>query len=490
MASGFALGGAFEGFGQSRRTDIAQQQVSNNLNIAQQHIKLEQQRVQNEQQRALFARADKDASALMSTANDTIQALQLQGKTPAEISKAIQPIVQPLKRLMQSAGRDPSSVDAQIAVSLSKPGFNPASVTGGGSQPATTPDVSGTPSPPGQNITSGTVTGVDYGPVENMKGGKVVSTSPAPQVQQQPNEVDRLTNALMRLPATPEANNIRDAIKARLGNAISQSNVDASVHFAKTEDGNEVPIVVRKQGGNVSVTDINGNPFVPQASEDGGNTNANVIAEAIETGKQPPVFTGLYRQGKAVRAALARKDVDVTSLQMQYQAAQAQIRALNSPQMTRFVGLGNSVVNTIDEVKNLSEELQNSGVPLLNAAKLQAYIQTQGNTPNGQLASKYVAAVGTLKEEFANLANGGYAPTDAAWTLANQQINGNYGVKQLSAALTEVQRLIRYRLQAVPNMSRFGPGSTNTYTGQATGGDTGAAPPAKSQAVPYTEYFK
>jgi hypothetical protein len=86
------------------------------------------------------------------------------------------------------------------------------------------------------------------------------------------------------------------------------------------------------------------------------------------------------------------------------------------------------------------------------------------------LATKYVTAVGTLKEEFANLANGGYAPTEAAWRLAERQVNENYGVKQLGSSLDEIQRLIRYRFHAMPNMDTLGPGAGNRYlgtTGQA-----------------------
>ena len=46
----------------------------------------------------------------------------------------------------------------------------------------------------------------------------------------------------------------------------------------------------------------------------------------------------------------------------------------------------------------------------------------------------------TLKEEFANLAQGGYAPTEAAWGLANSQINANYGVDQLKSSSLATKR--------------------------------------------------
>jgi hypothetical protein len=159
---------------------------------------------------------------------------------------------------------------------------------------------------------------------------------------------------------------------------------------------------------------------------------------------------------------------------IEWNRAQKQIQALNGPQMTRFVGLATSVTNTIDEVKDLAEQMKLSGVPIFNRGELASYIQLNGNSTNGQLAARYIGAVGTLKEEFANLANGGYAPTEPAWALANGQINGDYGVKELGASLDEVQRLIKYRINAIPNLGTMGPGAGDRYT---PGGGSPAATP-------------
>jgi len=145
--------------------------------------------------------------------------------------------------------------------------------------------------------------------------------------------------------------------------------------------------------------------------------------------------------------------------------------------MTKFAGLAKSVVNTMDEVKALGKELDMSGIPALNSVELAAYIQTQGNTPKGILATNYVEAVNTLKEEFTSLAQGGYAPTESAWKLADQQINGNYGVKQLASSLDEAQRLINLRLAAIPGLSTMGPGAANQYM-PGSGQQQPAAPPA------------
>jgi hypothetical protein len=208
---------------------------------------------------------------------------------------------------------------------------------------------------------------------------------------------------------------------------------------------------------------------------------ADDVAESIKTGDQPPVLTGLYGMGPLVRSALSKDGFDLSKAQLQWDAAKKQVQSLNGPQMVRFKGLADSVVNTIDEVSALADQMQNSGIPLLNKAKLQAYIQAEGNSENGQIATRYMTAVGTLKEEFANLANGGYAPTEPAWKLADQQINGNYGVKQLGASLTEIQRLIKYRLNAMPGMASVGPGAANPYF---PGGGQAPNAPAAGQGQP------
>lgn len=190
-----------------------------------------------------------------------------------------------------------------------------------------------------------------------------------------------------------------------------------------------------------------------------GEDDTAQIVKGIASGEQPPVLTGLYGKGAAVRAGLEKTGFDLGKAQLEWQAAQRQTASLNGSQMTRFTTLASTVDNTIGRVKDLSEQMRLKGIPLLNQVELQAYIQAQGDTPNSKLAVQYMTAVNGLKEEFANLANGGYAPTGPAWKLANQQIDGNYSVGKLSASLDEVQRLIRYRLQAIQSKG----GGENRY---------------------------
>lgn len=193
--------------------------------------------------------------------------------------------------------------------------------------------------------------------------------------------------------------------------------------------------------------------------ESQGKDDVSEIVQGIKSGQQPPALTGLYGKSPAVRAGLERAGFDLAKAQLEWKGAERQVASMNGPQMTRFNVLASTVDNTIDHVKDLSEQMQLKGIPLLNYAELQAYIKAQGDTPNSKLAVRYMTAINGLKEEFANLANGGYAPTAPAWKLAEDQINGNYSVGKLGASLEEVQRLIRYRMQAIGDKS----GGTNRY---------------------------
>lgn len=186
----------------------------------------------------------------------------------------------------------------------------------------------------------------------------------------------------------------------------------------------------------------------------------------------------LSKRGNSYNATLAKanrmslkelgKPLNVNKLKLDYEAAKRFAGSMNGNQMVKFKGLADSVVNTIDEVRRLGDELKQGGIQKWNAVKRGTIQQVYGNTPQSELANQYVGAVNTLKEEFANLANGGYAPTEAAWKLADQQINGDFGFKDLNASLSEVQRLINYRVNAFNEL-------TPTYT--PSPGTAGAPPP-------------
>lgn len=182
-------------------------------------------------------------------------------------------------------------------------------------------------------------------------------------------------------------------------------------------------------------------------------------------------FNHLLAEASRKSIAKTGKPVNFTQMMLQYNAAQRFAATLNGANIVRFRTLADSVVNTIGEVNRLGANLQQGGIQLWNKAKQSTIRQVYGNTQYSEDAVQYLAAINTLKEEFANLVNGGYAPTEPAFKLANEQINGDYGAKDLSAALTEVQRLVSYRKQALDDLQTLVPsfgGGPSTGTGPRT----------------------
>jgi len=226
---------------------------------------------------------------------------------------------------------------------------------------------------------------------------------------------------------------------------------------------------------------------VNNANKSEAATNRNEIVEMVYDGRMAPSALSKNNRGGDYDATLAElnryskarsgKGIDLARLELEFQAAKRQVSAMNGPQMIWFKGLANSVVNTIEEVKTLGDELKQGSIQKWNSLTRKTVQQLYGNTPESDLANRYVVAVNTLKEEFANLANGGYAPTDAAWKLANDQINGDWGAKDLASGLTEVQRLINFRMKAFEDVQPTVPGGSSTLP---SGKPTVTAPNGKT----------
>jgi hypothetical protein len=230
----------------------------------------------------------------------------------------------------------------------------------------------------------------------------------------------------------------------------------------------------------------------PQGREDLKDT-----ARQLATGNLVPSmlskrgdYNGILAEANRISRDETGHPLNLVKLQTEYGAAQKWASSQNAPAAQRFYGLADSVVNTIDEVKALADELKQGGVQLWNKASRSTIQSVYGNTPQSDLAARYVGAVNTLKEEFANLANGGFAPTEPAWALANDQINKDFGFKDMAASLTEVQRLINFRVNSLQNVHVRSPFADQPGPAVGQGSPvTGPAPgptPSPTALVPPT----
>jgi hypothetical protein len=199
--------------------------------------------------------------------------------------------------------------------------------------------------------------------------------------------------------------------------------------------------------------------------------------------KRAATYGKTLARARRLSLDLTGKPFNFAQAELQYRAAQRFASTLaGNPNIVNFKVLGISVVNTIDEVKNLAGEMRQGAVQIYNRAKRGTALQLFGNTPYSETAAQYVTAINTLREEFARLAVGGYAPTESAWDLANSQINGDYSLRDLTASLDEVQRLINYRLQAFDQLAPPG------WVQPGAGGTGGTGGPAVDPD--YQDYLK
>jgi hypothetical protein len=190
------------------------------------------------------------------------------------------------------------------------------------------------------------------------------------------------------------------------------------------------------------------------------------IVDSVKKGLMSPQ-QALQNAGRGgagkLKGALAREGIDMAGLNMEYKRAEIQMRQANSAQTTRLVGLSQSVDRLIPEVGDLAKEMQNSGIRIGNMAEMKAYQEVFGNTPKGQLVTRYINSIAALKSEMAQAEQGGYAPHESAWKVANEQLDKYSGDKAMLAGLGEIQRILRIRISAIPGISQYGPGMENRY---------------------------
>lgn len=172
--------------------------------------------------------------------------------------------------------------------------------------------------------------------------------------------------------------------------------------------------------------------------------------------------TMLSRRSSTYNATLAEanriskeetgKPFNFVKQQLDYKASERFVASMNSQASNTFRSLSDSVINTADEVRDLANQLKQSSVQKWNQVTREGVRQVYGNTPESELANRYVAAVNTFKEEYAKLIQGG-VPTDSTWKLVDKQLSQNFGFKDVNASVTELQRLLKYRQQAFTNLT-------------------------------------
>ncbi len=214
-----------------------------------------------------------------------------------------------------------------------------------------------------------------------------------------------------------------------------------------------------------------GHPMVLGNGFGGGLANPEdviSVAKAIIDGKQPPVLTGLgVRMQGPVRAELARQGYDLTAASQDWLATQRLYSTLNGPTQSRMRQATGQVKETLPLLRNLAEEWNAGGFPVLNAANRQLAESGALGPEANRIITQLKSAVADVTGEMGNVLMGGNAPTDHALQLAAQNLSADWSYPTFTAALNQMDSLLTFRQNAL-NLGTAGISKSKYNQMQAT----------------------
>jgi hypothetical protein len=198
------------------------------------------------------------------------------------------------------------------------------------------------------------------------------------------------------------------------------------------------------------------------------------IADAIESGQQPPDTKGLYRNTAAVRAELARRGFDLTHANEDWQAVQKHLATLNGQQQTRLLQSINSAQDMLTKIDGLYGEWQNlahqSGYKVVNRGTLQLMKNLPGRA--GAVAQALEAQIADLNADIGNIYMGGNSPTDRGLELASKTLQSEWNDETFREGLRQARANVRIRYNSVVNSQPVGVRENSPYL-QPSGNQNG-----------------
>lgn len=190
------------------------------------------------------------------------------------------------------------------------------------------------------------------------------------------------------------------------------------------------------------------------------------IADSIISGDQPPTLNGLYRQGAAVRAELARKGFNLTTATMDWQATQKHLATLNGAQQERLRQAISFTSDSLDNIEKLYEEWQQYGAPtgmkVFNRAALKAARNLPGKA--GEVATALDAQINDLTSELGTVYKGGNSSTDESLRLAAGNLSGEWNPQTFKRAVGQIRQNLKIRSNSVRNSQAVGVSQGSPYT--------------------------
>lgn len=211
----------------------------------------------------------------------------------------------------------------------------------------------------------------------------------------------------------------------------------------------------------------------------GAGSNAQIIADQIMSGNQPPDLKGLYKEGVAVRAALGKKDYDLTTAQRDWQAIQRHMSAMNGPQQLRLRQAVDFTYDSVDIIEDLFNEWKTvakpTGFKILNSATIMAAKNFPGRA--GEIAQALESQIADLTSELGTVYKGGNASTDHSLQLAAENLKVHWNDQQFTRQLGNIRKNLQIRRNSIRNSMPAGVSENSPYAPKPEAATPAAAAP-------------
>lgn len=128
---GFFLGGVAEGIQGAQKQALAERAQTEDTGLRGRGLDIQEKQLARTSEQDVIKRVDQQIADTMAVVSETVKSAVAVGRPPEQILKAVQPLVQSAKGLMQRAGRDPNALDAQVGALLTSPTAVQTSVAAG-----------------------------------------------------------------------------------------------------------------------------------------------------------------------------------------------------------------------------------------------------------------------------------------------------------------------------------------------------------------------
>ncbi len=208
-----------------------------------------------------------------------------------------------------------------------------------------------------------------------------------------------------------------------------------------------------------------------------GADTGREIADAIAAGNQPPVLTGMYRYGPAVRKALAEKGYNLTAANLDWQATTKHMAAMNSSQQLKITQNLDNLDHALNLVDELSDKWKAGKFPLLNKARLAAAMQGALGPEAQSVATQLNGQINDMIANLGAVYMGTGTPTDKSLALAQNNLSADWSDKVLHDMTDLTRRNLAIRKNAIMTSPAIKMGD------QAAAAGTPAGPPAPNTSA-------